>query len=169
MTKFFEDYGPSFLGLQILRLYNEIDRGGTIALASSSGLPSRVASLLVYLKNNGPSNISDLAAAISTSHQLVSQRIEVLNEERLVAKLIDPDDQRRTLIKLNANGQRVASELEEICQVGEAAYKQLFEEIGSDVFESVVKACHALEERSLDLRIRDVLEPKKSKRNSDAA
>ncbi len=98
MRDFFDDYGPSFLGLQILRLYREIDQGGTKALATtSSKLPSRVASLLVFLKHHGQSSVSDLAMALGASHQLVSQRLVVLNRKTLIDKVSDLEDKRRSL------------------------------------------------------------------------
>ena len=157
MSDFFEEYGPSFLGLQLLRLYTAIDQGGTEAI-KSTGLPARVASLLVFLKHHGPSSISDLAKAVSASHQLVSQRIEILHQDAHIGKVPDPDDHRRMLIKLTAKGRKAAEAVEDACAAGDAAYRQLFKEIGADVFASVVTACHALEERSLELRIRDVVE-----------
>lgn len=157
MSGFFETYGASFLGLQVLRLYNEIDRGGSRALAAKSlDFPSRVASTLIYLKHCGPSSLVQLAKSISVSHQLISQRIDILDDAGLIKKRVDPEDNRRVLIELNGKGRKAAAKVEAACRLGEEAYRRLFEEIDADLFAIVVKACRALEDRSLDIRIREV-------------
>ncbi len=157
MKDFFDTFGPSFLGLQILRLFSEIDKGGSKALAAlPSKLPSRVASLLIYLKHCGPASSSELAKALSVSHQLASQRIDTLIKQSLVEKVSDPNDQRRNLIKLNAAGLNAADEVESLCELADQAYLALFEEIDVDLFSVVIKARQALQDRPIELRIRDI-------------
>ena len=117
-----------FLAFQVLRLYNELDESGTRALATTSyNLPSRVTSIMVYLKHQGPSSITSLASAIGVSHQLLSQRMNFLYDESLVRKSEDPADRRRTLNQLTAEGYVAAAEIEDVCKAGDEAFQVLFE------------------------------------------
>jgi len=65
MNNFFDDYGPAFLGQQLLRLNEIIDRGGARVLSQSpSRLPAQVASLLVLLEHKGFCSTSTLAKEV---------------------------------------------------------------------------------------------------------
>ena len=90
------------------------------------------------------------------SHQLISQRLAILQKQALITRAADVNDMRCTLIRLTAKGRKAASEVEEACKAGEAAYQVLFDETRVDLFACVIKVRKALEERSLDLRIRDL-------------
>jgi len=157
MNDFFDAYGPAFLGQQLLRLNEVIDRGGARVLAQiPSHFPAQVASLLVLLEHKGPCNTTNLAREVGVSHQLISQRLRILQKQALITRVVDTSDMRRTLIRLTAKGRSAANEVEAACKAGEAAYRVLFEETGVDLFACVIKVRKALEERSLDLRIRDL-------------
>ncbi len=123
-----------------------------------SALPAQVSSLVVLLKHRGPSTTAVLAREIGVSHQLIGQRLATLEKRRLITRIPDVSDLRRMLIRLTAKGRRAADDVEAVCELGDAAYRALFEETGVDLFACVIKIRKALEERSLDSRIRDITE-----------
>ncbi len=157
MADFFDSYGPAFLGLQLLRLYDKVDQAGDQALQLTSiELPSRVASSLIYLKHHGPTSVANLARALAASHQLVSQRVAILIENDLITKAADKSDRRRTLLRLSAKGRRLANSVDELCQSGNDVYRSIFEEIGVDVNKCVIEMRKALERRSLGPSVADL-------------
>ena len=161
MAQFFDAYGPAFLGLQLHKLLSEIDRSGTEALSKTSArVPSRLSSSLVYLKHCGPCSITELAQSLSMSHQLIGQRLELLRKHKLIKERVDPNDGRKSLIQLSALGVKAANEIESVGKIAAKVYVQLFDEIGIDVFDGVVKLRRALNDRSLDLRIREAAKAK---------
>lgn len=161
MTDFFDDYGPSFLGLQLYKLLNEIDRGGTASLANTAdALPSKLSSTLIYLHHCGPCPVSELSAQLRMSHQLVGQRLNGLRKRRMIEETDDPDDGRKKLIGLNKAGKKAAKELEAVAAIAETVYQELFKEIGIDVFEGVTRARRALEIYPLHARILHAQQPR---------
>jgi DNA-binding MarR family transcriptional regulator len=156
MADFFDSYGPAFLGLQLLRLYEQVDRAGDLALeVSSVDVPSRIASSLVYLKHHGPTSVAELARALGTSHQLASQRVATLVENNLITKVADRNDRRSTLLRLSAKGRRLAAKVDELCQSGNDEYRSIFDEIGVDVNKCVIELRKVLERQSFGRSVAD--------------
>ena len=97
--------------------------------------------------------VTGLARFLGMSHQLVGHRIKDLKARGLVAERRDPGDRRRTLVVLTKSGEDLAQRIEKLNREVESVYIKLFEEIGVDLFETLIKAKQALAERSLGMRV----------------
>lgn len=148
------EFGPTFLGLQAHQLLSIIDFQGTNLLAMQGiDLPSRSVSTMMYLKKTRCATVTGLAHFLGMSHQLVRHRLKDLKARNLVTEKRDPDDLRRTLIFLTRSGKALALKVEHLNKEVEHVYLDMFEEIGVDVFEALIKAKQALTEKSLGTRV----------------
>ncbi len=148
------ELGPTFLGLQAHQLLTIIDFQGTDLLTRQGiDLPSRSVSTMMHLKRNKHVTVTGLAHFLGMSHQLVRHRLEDLKARNLVTEKRAPDDLRRTLILLTKSGKALALQVELLNKEVEQVYLELFEEIGVDLFEALIKAKQALMEKSLGTRV----------------
>jgi len=148
------ELGPTFLGLHAYQLLSIIDFQGTeLLLKQGIDLPSRTVSTMMYLLEKKQMTVTGLARFLGMSHQLVGHRIKDLKAQGLVAEKRDPADLRRTLIVLTSSGQDLAQQIEQLNREVESVYLELFEEIGVDLFQALIKAKQALTGKSLAMRI----------------
>lgn len=148
------DLGPTFLGLHAYQLLSIIDFQGTELLAKHGiDLPSRTVSTMMHLLKKKRITVTGLAHFLGMSHQLVGHRIKDLKARGLVAERRDPGDLRRTLVVLTKSGEDLARQIEQLNREVESVYLELFEEIGVDLFEALIKAKQCLIEKSLGMRI----------------
>jgi len=109
-------------------------------------------SIVQTLHHAGPQSITELAESLQLSHQLASQRVRWLVGEGFVSIERGAQDRRRRIVTLTAEGSAEAEKLQEFLPVLEAAYADLFDEIGLDVHGAVLGATAALAERPLAIR-----------------
>ena len=146
--------GSAFVGLQAYQLLDIIDFQGTELFAKQGiDLPSRSASTMMHLKKSKRVTVTGLARFLGMSHQLVGHRIKDLQAHRLITEKRDPDDLRRRLIVLTKSGKALARQIERLTKEIESVYLELFEEIGVDLFDALIKAKQALTEKSLSTRV----------------
>ncbi len=140
-----DELGPTFVGLQLMQLSDIIDFQGNEAFkAAGLGMPSRSTSTLLFIRNNAPVSITDIASFFGISHQLASQRLKSLKTHKLVTAKCDPNDSRRTLLSLTASGRTVSRQVEALCHDLEQVIRGLFEEIDVDLFDALIRAKSAL-------------------------
>jgi|SRR5947209_3357246 len=60
--------------------------------------------VLARLDREGPQSVSDLAHAERVRPQSMAQTVSELEQDRLIERRPDPDDRRRTLVRLTAEG-----------------------------------------------------------------
>lgn len=148
------ELGAAFLGLQAYQLLDIIDSQGTELLTKQGiHLPSRVASTMMHLKKRKRVTVTGLAGFLGMSHQLVNHRLKDLKAHGLIKEVRDPGDRRLTIIVLTKSGKALARQIERLCKDIENVYLELFEEIGVDLFDALIKAKLALTERSLSARL----------------
>ena len=149
-----DELGPTFLGLHAHQLLNIIDFQGTELLAQQDiDLPSRTVSTMMYLMKMKRVTVTGLARFLGMSHQLVGHRIKDLKTRGLVTEGRDSGDLRRTLIVLTKTGAELAQQIEQLNREVESVYLALFEEIGVDLLEALIKMKQVLAERSLGMRV----------------
>lgn len=131
------------------RLYEAVDRGyAQLGFA----MDSRWFPLLQCVYERGPVTVSDAAEAIGQTHSAVSQLAARLVREGLLERHADPDDGRRTHLRLSGEGEHLWARL------GPAwcAMRQAVRAVGGEPLLDAVAACEsALEQRDLAAVIDD--------------
>lgn len=130
-------------------LYQQMER-----CLVSRGLRLRgyTTSIVQTLHHAGPQSITELAGSLQLSHQLASQRVRWLVGEGFATIERGAQDRRRRIVTLTADGSAEAEKLQGFLPVLEAAYTDLFDEIGLDVDRAVLDATAALADRPLAIR-----------------
>jgi DNA-binding MarR family transcriptional regulator len=80
-------------------------------IARGTSLTSRT--VLRTLQEDGPTRLTELAAATGVSQPAMTQSVGRMEREGLVVRLIDPDDARATLVDITPAGRAVRTELHE--------------------------------------------------------
>src|SRR5947209_10506423 len=80
-------------------------------LARGTSLTSRT--VLRTLQEDGPTRLTELAAATGVSQPAMTQLVGRMEREGLVVRLMDPADARATLVDITAAGRAVRSQLHE--------------------------------------------------------
>ncbi|MCK7594529.1 bifunctional helix-turn-helix transcriptional regulator/GNAT family N-acetyltransferase [Pseudomarimonas salicorniae] len=100
-------YGELALGSRLRalsdRLFDAVDE---VYHQQGAGIQSRWFLLLRVLLDEGPMPVSELAAALGQSHAAVSQLSRKLQAEGLLERRSDPEDARRSVLALSAEGER---------------------------------------------------------------
>lgn len=78
-------------------------------LARGTSLTART--VLRTLAEDGPTRLTELAAATGVSQPAMTQSVGRMERELLVVRLVDPDDARATLVDITAAGRAVRAEL----------------------------------------------------------
>lgn len=79
-------------------------------LADRAGLSASAAFVLNRVRREGPIRLTSLAAKEGVSQPSMTQLIQRLERQDLVARLADPDDGRATLIGITARGKALLEE-----------------------------------------------------------
>ncbi|MBL8987139.1 MAG: MarR family transcriptional regulator [Gemmatimonadetes bacterium] len=130
-------------------IYDQMD--GCLA-AQGVKLPGYTTSIVQALFHAGPQSISDLATELQLSHQLASQRVQWLVRRGFVTTASGADDRRVRIVTLTRAGRVEADKLQRFLPRLEAAYGDLFDEVGLDLHDGVVRASAALVDRPLAAR-----------------
>ena len=130
-----------------------VNQGEDLLRVAGIGFPARASSTVLLLGERGEKSAADIARALRQPHQLVTQRIELLIELGIVARVDDPQDARRKLLRLTAKGRRQFGLLIRTLEEAEAAFQELYREIGCDLTKKVQLAVAALNRTSLLSRV----------------
>lgn len=131
-------------------------QGETTLRDAGVEFPARTAPLMLLLKKAGSMSAADLAKAVQQPHQLVSQRVEALLACKAISRTTDKTDARRKVLKITPKGERQLELLKHRLDLIEVAYAALFDEIGCDVSEVVLKLIDALRHTPLHVRIQSL-------------
>lgn len=114
----------------------------------------RAAPIVLLLTKKGPLAAADVAKALNQPHQLVAQRLDALVDLKIIARVSDPGDARRKLLKITPKGRTQLIRLKDTLDLIEVAYEQVFEKIGCDLAAKVLEAAEALTREPFPDRVR---------------
>ena len=113
------------------------------APAASHGLtPSRLAGLVV-LSQHAPIRVGDFARMLRVTPASASRLVDVLRESGMVRRLVDPSDQRASLLELTESGEQA---LEDVRRVGLEQLSDLVDALPADRREALLAAVPALDD-----------------------
>lgn len=109
--------GPAFLGARAQRLADLIsDQGDAFFREAGIVIPVRTVSTVLYLRQQGPSSLVQIAAALGEPHQVTAKRTARLQALSMVSCKVDPNDKRRKLFRLTRKGNRESDLIDERCK-----------------------------------------------------
>jgi DNA-binding MarR family transcriptional regulator len=129
-----------------------IEQGEELLRDAGIEFPSRAASTVLLLSEHGRMSAADIAKSLVQPHQLVTQRIDLLIELGVVARIDDPEDARRKMLSLTPKGRKQSQKLKARLVLAEAAFAALFKEIGCDLSAVALKGMDALDRSSILVR-----------------
>lgn len=131
-----------------------VEQGEDLLRAAGIGFPARASSTVLLLGERSEMSAADIAKALRQPHQLVTQRIELLIELGIVARVDDPHDARRKALRLTGKGRRQFDLLNRTLEEAQAAFQELFREIGCDLSAKALLAVAVLNRSPLLSRTR---------------
>ena len=147
----------AFVANLLERLVDQIvGQGEELLREAGVEFPPRAASTVLLLGEHGRMSAADIARSLALPHQLVTQRIDLLIELGIVARIDDPKDARRKVVRLTAKGRKQLQKLQSRLVLAEAAFMALFKEIGCDLSAAALKAMEALNHSSLLARTKQL-------------
>jgi DNA-binding MarR family transcriptional regulator len=146
-------YAPAFLALLASKLNDRISSEGARFTATMGlEIPVNTMSTIMALKDS-PASVTEIADALNVSHVAAIKTTRILIEKGILVRSDDPADGRRKPLSLTAKGKRVAKNVSIVIEKAQIAYRQLFDEIGVDVHEALLKMDAALDRISFDKRL----------------
>ncbi len=122
-------------------------------------LPGYTTSIVQTLFHAGPQSISDLAVRLELSHQLASQRVQWLARAGFAVVVSGTEDRRTRIVRLTRAGRVEAAKLQRFLPMLDVAYGDLFDQVGLDLHDAVVRASAALTDRPLATRFENLETP----------
>jgi DNA-binding MarR family transcriptional regulator len=107
---------------------NHLVAGHFEARAKRLGLPVTVARILAALGRGDQLDMTELARLLLLQQPTLTKAIDRLETARLVRRSPDPEDGRRTLVRLTARGRRRAAVLARYAREEELALRQMLGE-----------------------------------------
>lgn len=122
-------------------------------------IPPRAGSLVMLLRSCTELAVTAAAQRLGLSHTMIINLARALKEAGLVEDALDPQDSRRRLLRLTNAGHEQAQFLDALNRALAAAYGQMFEETGIDLFAALEAFERAAARESVLDRVAALLEP----------
>lgn len=150
---FFTKLDAAFLARDLHRLRQEItEQSDLVLIAAEIDVPSSCTSLVLSLLEHEKS-AAELSKSLGYSHQLVTQRINLLLRLGLVVRTPSARDARKKSILLTPEGARQTKRLQALLPELDAAFRGLFDEIGFPLGRACRDALQSLTERPVLKRV----------------
>lgn len=154
-------YAPAFFGLAASRLIDRIvDEGGEAARRAGLTAPVRTYSMLIVLQEEALT-VTEIAARLGVTHAAVIKQSKPLLAARLIARKQDAADRRRMPLSLTEKGRREAAKVVSFMKAAQRVYQNLFEEVGADLFEAILRFDAALDRAPFNQRMETEIRGKK--------
>lgn len=144
----------NIFGMKIKRTTDLIATQGREAFwRTGIELDAKLTSILVTLYEGGAGTSSEISNATGLSRQLVEKRLRLLEKKAYIVSNIKPSDARKRLYSI---GPARKAEIENVVKTMrdfEKVYEDLWQEIGVDLGEAMVKMEKALQSRPLLSRL----------------
>lgn len=155
-NRYFDSLNNAFLALFARRLSDLINVQGTALLAAQNLVtPSTSVSTVLFLAEGGAATITEISSALDFTHQMATQRINILKALGLVERIVQKQDRRSRKIILTTSGQKEAEILLAVCRDTDRALKALNLEIGCDLSAAIKQAEQCLRKKPLLARIKN--------------
>ena len=96
---------------------------------------------LMYIAREGPTIISDVADAFGVGRPAASVLVDHLVERRLVERSEDPEDRRRTIVRLSTRGEELVTQFHE---AGRERMRKCLSQLAEEDLSALVRGLRAL-------------------------
>ena len=156
---FIDEIGVAVLPHHMRRLVDQIMASSADNLAKLNlKTPPRAVSTMLLLDREGELAITRIAERLRLSHPQVIRNVRDMIAAGLASDRLSKTDRRVRIVKLTRRGQSEARLLADHLRRVEQLYRQLFDEIGADLFEATLRASAALQTKSYAERYEELLE-----------
>ena len=147
----------AFVANLLDRVANLISRQGE-QLLQEAGLafPARALSTVLLIGERGGASVTDIAGVLEQPHQLVMQRVALLISSGTIERAADPDDKRRKVLRLTAQGVGEFERLQVVLAQADQAFAALFDEIECDLQSVLIRTSNALNRSPILERIQSL-------------
>ena len=138
MEDFIKRQGKPFFAHLLRRLYDDYVRN-MAEWDSEMGIiaPPRTHSTMLALGEHGAMTLTEIAALLRQSHPLVLTWVRQLKELGLLASEADPNDRRRTILRLTPEGAAELERTRKVDAVVGLAFDSLMTDCGANVFDTL--------------------------------
>ncbi len=144
---------PGFLGLLLGQIVDRlVEEGGPAAERAGIQAPLRAFSFISLLAR-ADLTVTEIAPRLGVTHAGVIKTEKLLEKLGYVERGQDPDDARRKPLRLTAAGREEADRIAAYMERASAVYRDLFDEIGVDLFAAARAFEARLDERGFDARM----------------
>ena len=159
--KYFETLNSSFLAHYARRLADLIiEQGSKLLKDLDISVPTTSISTILYISKNGAPSVATLAEELGVTHQMASQRINLLEKMLMVERANHPTDKRAKIVRLTKLGVSEAEKLIPFTKQMDKVFDELETEVGCQLTQVIRQTELSLLNRPLYERIN-----KKSIRN----
>ncbi len=131
----------AFLAHHARRLAELIISQGTELLEEQAlTTPTTSVSTILQIHQAESITITQLAAKLNFTHQMVTLRIASLEKLGLVSRVTEETEKRKKIIRLSSKGQHEAKKLELICEQMADVFDQLNQEVGCNLTDAIIHA-----------------------------
>jgi len=131
------EMAPGFMGLLLGQLVDRlVEAGNGPADAAGIRAPVRSFSMLILLAG-GDQSVTELAKRLGVTHAAVIKTARTLDGLGFLGRGDDPADARRKPLGLTADGRREAALVATYMTRVSEVYREMFDEIGVDLFAAV--------------------------------
>lgn len=149
----FDAFEVTFLARYLHRLRVLISQQSDEVFAQHNvTVPSHCASLMLLLHEHEEMPITVIANALGYSHQLILQRLGILEKAGCIRRFEDPEDRRRRLVRLTRLGMREAEKIEIALKVINVGLRSVMDDVGGNLQDAAQRAEAGLMAKSISLR-----------------
>lgn len=119
--------------------------------------------VLYALSSGEEKTVTGIAKEVGQSHPSVSNIVKEMVKGRLIRKLTDETDRRRTTVALTSQGRRVCRQLAEVCEDVSLAVEEISAASRHDLWSAIGEWEEQLAQKSLQERVKDARKMRESR------